>query len=122
MRRRPLPNRWQRILHPLLIVFGWCLFAWFWWKELVAQDVDPRSIMLLSVASAVALPAVTMLWILHNRSLYRRKGPRKTVREIDATYEQDWSGRPVHADWEALKQARVVAIRIDESGKHFTPR
>lgn len=122
MRRRRLPHRWQQALHLLLIAFGWCLFVWFWWQVVMVQEVDAREITLLALASGVVLPAVTLIWILHNRRLYERKGPRKTVREVEAVYERDWCGRPVHADWAALKHARVVVIRIDESGKHFTPR
>lgn len=119
MRRQPLPKAWQKLLHLLLNLLGWVLFVGFWWHVLTTQEIDPRSILILIVGSLLVLPMVTLIWVLHNRGIHLRKGPRTSVRQVEELYAADWEGRRVHADWPVLKQARVVTISVDETGKHF---
>lgn len=120
MRRQPLPKAWQKPLHLGLNLFGWLLFMWFWWHVLTTQEVNPRTVSLLIMGSLLVLPFVTLAWVIHNRGIYLRKGPRTTVRQVEEQYDADWEGRVVHADWDALRQARSITISIDDKSKHFT--
>jgi hypothetical protein len=119
MQRKPLPRLWQKPVHALLILLGWLVFAGFWWHVLATQRIDPRDVFLLIAGSLLIVPAVTLSWVVHNRNIHRRKGPRTRVRQVEEAYAQDWAGSPIHADWAALKRARVVTIQVDGAGKHF---
>lgn len=121
MRRQPLPKAWQKPLHLVLVVAGWALFAWFWWHVLATQRINPHDIAILIAGSLLFLPILTLAWVLHNRNIYRLKGPRTTVRQIAETYAKDWEGKQVHASWADLKTVRIVNIDVDESGKHYRP-
>ncbi|NWG38615.1 MAG: hypothetical protein HXY27_01410 [Hydrogenophilaceae bacterium] len=120
MRRQPLPKAWQKPLHVVLNLLGWILFIWFWWHVLSTQEINPRPVSLLIMGSLLVLPLVTLLWVMHNRGIHFRKGPRTSVRQVEERYTSDWEGRTVHADWETLRQAKVIRISIDDKGKHFS--
>jgi hypothetical protein len=51
--------------------------------------------------------------------IYKRKGPRKGMREVKPVYDVDWTGREITADWDALSRSRVIVIEIDEFGKSY---
>lgn len=103
-------------LHLLLVATGWIGFAWLWF--LVAQRPwEVERLVWLVLGSFIFAPALTALWVWHNRAIYRRKGERRAVpeRQNDG-YRRDWTGRPVRADWAALAMSPVVTIQIDEDG------
>jgi len=108
----------QKVGHFLLVLAGWVLFIWMW-TLVVARPWDSGPLVLLVVLSIIAAPLITLLWIFHNMGIYKRKGPRKGMREVKPVYDVDWTGREVTADWDALSRSRVIVIEIDEFGKNY---
>lgn len=110
----------RALLHLLLIAIGWVGFVWLW--LIVAQRPwDSQRLLWLIVGSAIVAPILTLIWVLHNRALYRRKGERRAVTSVASPgYPRDWAGRTVSADWPALASSTQVSIRVDDDGsKHY---
>ncbi len=118
--QRPSLSGWlRRIVHAVGLVAGWALFGWFWWHVLTTQSFEHELLVWLIGGSVVLLPLVTLVWVAHNVSIFRSKGPRRQVRARDLQYSQDWLGRRVEADWPALRAAQAVNISFDNSGKQY---
>ncbi len=108
----------QRLIHLLFVVLGWVGFVWLWWK-VTTRPWDSADLMILIVGSLIALPAVTLIWVVHNLALHRRKGPRSHVPIRRFVYDKDWNGREVDANWLELSGARIVVIDVDDKGKRY---
>ncbi len=78
----------------------------FWWLLLVAF---------------VVMPVITLYWVLHNKGIYRRLGPRRSVRAVTEAYSHDFHDRQVEADWLVLGNARFVRIDLADQRKVFRP-
>lgn len=107
------------VWHIVLVVFGWCLFGGFWWFVLLQKSNSLTNIIWLLAGAIVLLPIITLYWVMHNRGIYARKGPRRQVQVVEMAYTQDWAGRPVHAQFDQLKQARLITIHSTADEKHF---
>lgn len=116
----PTPLRgWpQRLLHLAALALGWGLFFWAW-LEVLGQHWEAEFLAWLITGSLVVLPVLTTAWVLHNVGIHRRKGPRKGTRRADETYQHDWNGREVSADFAALAHASVVVIDVDGKRKVY---
>jgi hypothetical protein len=104
-----LPGRARAVLHLLLIVAGWALFFWSW-ATVVGRPWEYRDLWLLIVVALVGVPAITGAWVLHNVALYKRLGPRRSVRQVRERYKVDFKGRRIVADWEMLRARAFVTI------------
>lgn len=107
------------IWHAIVVLFGWCLFGGFWWLVLLQESYPLSNIIWLLASSLILLPAITLYWVLHNRGIYARKGPRRQAQVVELAYTQDWAGRSVHAQFDQLKQARLITIHSTADEKHF---
>jgi hypothetical protein len=107
------------VWHITLVGFGWCLFAGFWWFVLLQKSHSLTNIIWLLSGALVLLPVITLYWVMHNRGIYARKGPRQQVQVVETVYAQDWAGRPVRAHFGQLRQARLITIHSTEDEKHF---
>lgn len=105
--------------HILLVLIGWGIFSGFWWLTLVRQSYDTANLTLLVAGALIVAPLMTLYWVLHNRRIYARKGPRRQAQTIAECYDRDWSGRPVRARFDRLRQSRLVVIRSTAEEKHF---
>jgi hypothetical protein len=114
-RRRPW---WHRPVHALIVGGGWAGFAWMWWL-VAAQPWDVQRLVWLIAGSVVLLPLATAAWVRHNREIFRRKGERRSVADVDPGYARDWHGRAVMADWAALATARHVLVTVDGACKRY---
>ncbi|MFN3749922.1 MAG: hypothetical protein ACK4SR_01020 [Thiobacillus sp.] len=118
-RRPTLSGPLQVAWHVLLVAFGWVVFGAFWWIVL-PQDIEAFSSIARLIAVALfLLPAITLYWVMHNRGIYDRKGPRRHVQRVAAPYAHDWAGRSVRADFRTLRQAREITIIVTAEEKHF---
>jgi hypothetical protein len=118
MRRDPLPGRGQRLLHGLIVLAGWLMFGWAW--IIVAHDLPDYSVLAwLIVATLVISPAITLYWVLHNLALFKLKGARTHSAQADEAYLHDWNGRPVVADWDVLRDARITVIGVVDAQKLY---
>lgn len=107
------------IWHAILVIFGWCLFAGFWWIVLQHKTHSLSNIVWLLASALVLLPIITLYWVWHNREIYARKGPRQQVQVVAVSYEQDWAGRSVHANFDQLKLAQLITIDSTAEQKRF---
>lgn len=105
--------------HVAIVFVGWLLFAGFWWLVLQQGPHSLTPIVWLIGGTLVLVPVVTLYWVLHNRGIYARKGPRRQVQVVEAAYAADWAGRRVHADFASLQRASRIVIDSDAAGKHF---
>lgn len=107
------------IWHITLVVFGWCLFGGAWWLVLLQKSHAFSNIIWLLSAALVLLPMITLYWVMHNRRIYTRKGPRLRVEVVENAYTQDWAGRPVRAHFDQLKHADLISIHSTADEKRF---
>jgi hypothetical protein len=107
------------IAHALLVAAGWLLFAGFWWLVLRQGPHDLSNIGWLFGGTLVLLPLTTLYWVLHNRRIYARKGPRRQVRPTESGYTRDWTGRPVQARFTELRKALRIEIDSASGSKCF---
>jgi hypothetical protein len=108
----------RRALHLLAIIAGWALFFWGWHRVL-ERGTDFSQLRLLMLGAAVVVPVITISWILHNRGIHRRKGPRRSVSAVTLEYRVDFNGREVVADLPGLAMAQRVDIVIDGGFKRY---
>lgn len=109
---------WRRAAHGLAIVAGWVLFFWGWQRVLVGHP-DFEALRVLVLGAATVVPVVTVSWILHNRGIHRRKGPRRSVPAATLQYHVDFNGREVVADFSALSAAQEIHITVEGSRKLY---
>jgi hypothetical protein len=116
--RTPLAGRLQALVHVIAIVAGWGLFFWFWWR-VAGQPWDSIDLQRLVIAAAVGFPLVSGAWILHNRGIYKRRGPRRAIPPGPMHYDADFNGRQVDSDWAALRAERQIEIALDGDVKRY---
>lgn len=119
MQRAPLSGWFRQFVHLIGLIAGWALFGWFWWHVLATQSFDHELLVWLIGGSVVLLPLVTLVWVAHNISIFRSKGPRRQVRERDLQYSQDWLGRRIEADWAALRAAQAINISLENGTRQY---
>lgn len=105
--------------HIVLLLCGWGLFAAFWWVVVQQPSHRLADISWLIAGALILLPIITLYWVVHNRGIYARKGPRRQVQVIDAAYTNDWTGRTVRADFDHLAQASLITIDSSSGEKHY---
>jgi hypothetical protein len=108
----------RRLAHLLGVVVGWVGFVWLW-MLVATRPWESQRLMWLMLGSLLVAPLLTGAWVLHNRSLYRRKGERQAVSVVDMGYAHDWHGRQVQADWATLCRSRMVLVSIDGERKLY---
>lgn len=94
------------------------LFFWGW-RRVLAATPDFAELRLLMLGAAIVVPVVTVSWILHNRGIHRRKGPRRHVAAAKVEYRVDFNGREIVADFRALAPARRVDIVVEGTRKEY---
>lgn len=114
-RARDLP---RKLAHLVGVVLGWVGFVWMW-GLVAARPWDSQRLLWLIVGSLLIVPLLTVAWVLHNRSLHRRKGERQSVAAADMSYTHDWHGRSVQADWAALRRSRIVLVAVEGERKRY---
>ena len=111
-----------RVRRVVVGVLSWGLFALGWSVAVRpgAEDATAGAVVLL--LSAVAALAVTMWWQRHNRSIYRRRGARRSsARELPA-WVQDRLGQPLSFGHGVGTAAEVVVeIRGDAKTYRSAP-
>ncbi len=114
----PLGTSGRSVVHVVGIALGWALFV-FGWIRVAARPWEAHELWVLIVASAIVLPTLTALWIVHNVVLYRGRHRRRAAAIAEARYAVDWSGHAVEADWDALKNAERIWIDVDAGVKRY---
>jgi hypothetical protein len=111
-------------IHVLLVLGGWALF-FLWWGQVLRVTSLPETALAVLVILSVSLltSLLTVGWVRYNLGIYRRKGPRRTVPDVQEHVGADALGRKlVHPGVEALRAARVVTVSLAEgNGKSLSP-
>ena len=112
----------RQALHILLAGAGWVLFI-YWWSIVLAR-VTPREIRFTALfigISLVVVVAATVIWVMHNVAIFRRRGPRTKVRPVDQQVRVDHLGRSLRleTDADALRAARLVRVLVDGERKIY---
>lgn len=116
----PLPF-WKLCLHIMVNAIGWVFFGYFFYYGIIYGK--PQTLQFISslfILFMIVVPLLSFAWILYNINIFKLKGARKEMPEVTETYDKDFLGTPVIADWEKLKKAKKIVITIDENGKHYT--
>lgn len=106
-------------LHIMVVTLGWGIFGWSWWTVSSNQPFHPVVLATLITLTIIIVPLVTLVWVVHNREIYARKGKRLGGRSLPENYSQDWTGRLVHAQFESLRHAQRVIIDSTSDDKYF---
>jgi hypothetical protein len=122
-----LGRQWLRLAPGLrsaaqsaVVALGWALFIAGWVK--VGRGVTEGTVvstLLLIVGVTVISLTVTIFWIAHNVSIFRRKGPRTNARDIDFEFDKDFLGRDLDADWDAVGRSSKILVAVREDFKSF---
>ncbi len=112
----------RRAFHALLALAGWVLFVYWWW--LVFRRVSAAEIRFTLLFIAIALAAIVALtaaWAIHNVWIYRRRGPRRSVKAVDEDFARDTVGREVLLPTvpEICRVAAVVSVRVRHGAKVY---
>ncbi len=102
-----------------MIALGWLLFFAFWAKVLWQDPNGAVPAGILIAAALLIVPAITTWWVLHNKGIYRRKGPRGPGFSPPEVYDIDWRGRRVIAQWPQLKEAAHITVTPSEHAKVY---
>jgi hypothetical protein len=105
-----------------MAVAGWTLF--FYWWAIVLREVDPEQIRFTAFFVSIALVVivgVTVAWVVHNLSIFRRRGARSHVRAVVEDVSEDTLGRPLRfdSDREALRAAPTVRVVVEGDRKVY---
>ena len=120
-RRPALKSTAVMLAHIVLVVFGWLLFFACWATVLWRDSATARQAALLILLGLLATPLITLLWIVYNRWIFRRKGARGAGFAPEEHYENDWSGRSVFAEFPLLKSMRNVQVIPSDTAKLYKP-
>jgi hypothetical protein len=116
----PERSKFRDVVHVCLLVVPWAFVGWLWWRvqQTTTGDELLMAAALIFLVAAVSLP-LNVVWILHNVRMFRRKGPRAGSAALQVEYRTDWTGRPVEADWPAVRAAAAVAVAFTAECKVF---
>lgn len=115
----------RRAFHTLVALAGWVLFIYWWW--IVFRRVSPLEVRFTLWFIGLSLAAIvltTALWAAHNLRVFRRKGPRTTLRDITPDFTHDTVGRRVDMPGVPgdCRTAPVVIVRIVDGAKVYRPQ
>lgn len=103
------------MLHALVGLAFWALFVYLWVDVVRDGKAAPQALALTAVqvvgVAAVVL-LVTLVWIRHNVSIHRRRGPRPGRATAAADTTHDRLGRPVAWQLPGGSAAAVIAPHL----------
>lgn len=110
--RVPIDADMRQVLHKLIGAFFWLVLVGCWARLITEGKAGIPNITysveyLAAVAAAVL--GVTLLWIRHNTSIYRRKGPRHGRPDVLPRTDEDRLGRPLR--WQ-LDGGPIAALGV----------
>jgi hypothetical protein len=114
----------RRVLHDLIALAGWLIFAWWWW--IVFHRVSREEVLftVLFVAfSVIIIVGITALWAWHNMEIFHRRGPRLMAREVKPDFSHDTIGRPIafYGEGASARNAPVVHVQVEGDDKRYEP-
>lgn len=112
----------RALVQLVLVVAGWFLFLWAWVSVMrFTAPATAVATVILLLAFAVVIYAINLLWIRHNVNIYKRKGSRKNLPQVEYDFRWDFLDRRLAADWQNLQRETLIVVDFDEERKIFTP-
>lgn len=112
----------RRVFHTLVAIAGWVLFVYWWWLVFrrVSESEMRFTLFFISIA-LIIIVLLTVIWALHNASIYRSRGPRTKVRTVPPDFSHDRIGREVQFPTmpNACLNSAVVRVRIQDGAKVY---
>jgi hypothetical protein len=116
----------RQLAHKAVGLFFWALMIVLWVMLVLEHKAGAANIAYSVSYIAVifgAVLAVTLWWIRHNTSIYRRKGPRTGRPAIPPRIDEDRLGRPIRWQLDGGPEAAVDAghlvVDVDGSAKVY---
>lgn len=116
----------RQLAHTAIGLCFWALMIVLWVMLVVDDKAGAANIAYSVTYIAVivgAVLAVTLWWIRHNTTIYRRKGPRTGRPAIAPRTDEDRLGRPIRWQLDGGPGAAVVAghlvVELDGSAKVY---
>lgn len=108
------------LVQVIVAVAGWVIFGWLWWRALEYGPTPTHlrgTVIVLLIDLVIVV--VTVMWIVWNKDIYRRKGPRTTVPAVEFAYAVDALGTPVDIRVPLGQGERFIVI--DKSAEQGEP-
>lgn len=104
----------REVTHALAAIAGWLFFGLLWWWAF--SRGAPSSAVIASFVTLVVysllVVAVDWVWVRHAVWVSSFRRQRTSVPVVHREYTHDVTGRPISADWEAVRAACYVVIDI----------
>ena len=110
----------MKLLRTLCVVGLWLLFAALWYRVYgITTVVDITNAITYIVVTISAYAILVTVWVLHNIAIYRRKGPRRSVRFLSYAGIHDGLGSyiVVKAD---VKEKQTIRVSVADGRKVFS--
>lgn len=107
-----------RVRRVVVGALAWALFAFAWSVAAKGGARDAFAGTGVLLLSALVAAAVTLTWQEHNRAIYRRRGPRRSVRRAEQSWEQDRLGQRMDFG-DGLAEASEVVVGSDAGVKTY---
>ncbi len=119
----------RQLMHTAIGLFFWILMLALWIMLIAEHKAGAANIAYSVTYIALivgAVLAVTLWWIRHNTTIYRRKGPRTGRPAIAPRTDEDRLGRPIRWHLDGGSRAAVDAghlvVDVDGSAKVYLAR
>lgn len=99
-------------------VVAWVVLGLAWWDVLRRDARTWLPELLVPAVSLVVVFVVTLVWVRHNRGIYRRKGPRQGLPGVDEPWVVDSLGRRLELAPDA-SDAAVVRVVLEGDVKRY---
>jgi hypothetical protein len=113
----------HRVRYWIVGLLGWGAFVIGWWR-VFARTTRPFSAgaIVLLAGCTIAILVATVLWVQHNKAIYRRRGPRTSVPVVHHEYTHDRLGRPISLDRPSIRGAREIVLNVTPAGEKVYER
>lgn len=106
-------------LHSIILALAWDIYILFLRKMIIIQYTEFIIICALVIIFTFIITVCTAIWIRYNLNIYKKKGPRTTIRVAEEKYLKDWDGKSINANWAELKEANQIIILIHKTEKKY---
>lgn len=110
----------MKLIRTLCVLSLWLLFAALWFRVYgitTIVDVTNAITYLVVVISVYAI--LVTVWVLHNIAIYRKKGPRRSVRFLSYAAIHDRLGSYIVAK-EDVKGKQTIRVSVADGRKVFS--
>ena len=110
----------MKLLRTFWVGILWLLFVALWYRVYgITTIVDVSNAITYLIVTVSLYGIVVTVWVMHNIALYRKTGPRMTVRALSFAAIHDHLGSYIVAKAD-VKQKQAIAIKVADGRKIFS--